>query len=75
MHWHQSADQSWHLKIQIKAVPEKGKANEALIRFLAKILKIRQSAITILQGSLDRQKLLLIEGDAKNLLEILRGYK
>jgi uncharacterized protein (TIGR00251 family) len=73
--WNKSADESWHLKIHIKETPEKGKANNALIRFLAKILKIHQSAVTIIHGSTDRLKLLSIEGDTEDLLKKLREYK
>ncbi len=38
------------LKIKIAATPEKGKANEELIRFLSEIFNIPQKNITILRG-------------------------
>lgn len=39
------------LKVRIAAPPEKGKANQMLTEFLAKILGVRKNQITILAGS------------------------
>lgn len=50
------------LKIQIAAPPEKGKANEELINFLSKLLKVPKSAIKILTGETGRLKRVSIEG-------------
>lgn len=47
-------------KIRVKAAPEKGKANEELIRFLAKTLSIRKDEISIISGHTDTRKLLKI---------------
>lgn len=44
------------LKIRLKAVPEKGEANEELIRFLSRELKIAKSLITIVRGHTSREK-------------------
>lgn len=49
-----------YLKINLTAVPEDGKANEALIKFLAKELKISKSKIEIIRGETSRIKLLRI---------------
>lgn len=38
------------LKIKIAAVPEKGKANEELCRFLAGHYQVPKSAVTIVSG-------------------------
>ncbi len=48
------------IKIRIKAVPEKGKANEELIRFLSKELKIEKDMIEITSGTTDTIKLVRI---------------
>lgn len=45
-----------YLKVRLNAIPEKGKANEALIKFLAKEFGIRQSDITIIKGLSSKQK-------------------
>lgn len=50
------------LKIKIKAPPDKGKANEELIDFLSKKLKIAKSRIHILSGHTSRLKRVEIEG-------------
>lgn len=49
------------LKIKVKARPVEGCANKALIKFLAKNLKINKSAIQFLRGSTSRNKDLVID--------------
>lgn len=44
------------LKIRIKALPEKGNANEELIRFLADFLEIAKSNLEIVSGKSSRNK-------------------
>lgn len=46
------------LKINIKAKPEKNKANIELIRFLSKETKIPKENIKIISGATDRTKLI-----------------
>lgn len=48
------------IKIRIKAVPEKGKANEELIRFLSKRLDIPKQNISIISGKTEQLKLVKI---------------
>lgn len=48
------------LKIRLKAVPEKGRANEELIHFLAESLQLRPEDIEIISGFTDARKLLRI---------------
>lgn len=50
------------LKIRLKAPPVDGKANEALIEFLAGLLGLPCRRITLLSGQTSRQKRLAIEG-------------
>lgn len=50
------------LKIAITSPPVDGKANSALIAFLAKKLALPKSAITIVGGETSRQKRFLIRG-------------
>lgn len=47
-------------KIRVKATPEKGKANEELIKFLSKELNVNKSQISIVCGKSDRLKLVKI---------------
>ena len=44
------------LKINLHSVPEKGKANIELIKFLSKTLKQNKSSFTIISGQTDRYK-------------------
>jgi len=48
------------IKVKVTAPPVEGKANEALIRFLAKELEISLSQIEILKGRHSREKTLRI---------------
>ncbi len=50
------------LKIRLRAVPEKGEANRALIAFLSEVLDLPKSAIELIRGETSRHKLLLIRG-------------
>jgi uncharacterized protein (TIGR00251 family) len=38
------------LKIKVSAAPEKGKANQCLIKFLAKQLGVKKNAVSIISG-------------------------
>ena len=58
------------LKIRLTTTPVDGKANQALITFLSKTLKISKTQITLLRGKTARQKTLRITGlTQKQLLE------
>ena len=56
------------LKVAVTKPPEDGKANAALIAFLAKKLKLPKSGIRLIGGDTSRQKLLLVEGDGAALI-------
>lgn len=49
------------LKIRLAAVPNKGKANEALICFLSNELQIAKSDVVILKGESSRHKKILLK--------------
>lgn len=49
------------LKCYLKQTPEAGKANQKLIKFLAKQLHITQQQITIVTGNTGRKKRLKID--------------
>ncbi len=50
------------LKIAVAAPPEKGKANHALIEFLAKTLNLPKQNITVHAGHTAPRKTLLLQG-------------
>ncbi len=59
------------LKVNITAVPEKGKANKALIELLAKHLGIPKSHISIIRGAKNRLKTIEIQGITTEQLNFL----
>jgi len=56
------------LKVQTTATPEKGKANESLIKILSKHFKIAKSNIELIKGFKSSSKVVLI--DSANSEEI-----
>jgi uncharacterized protein (TIGR00251 family) len=46
------------LKLKLQAQPIEGKANEALVKFLAKALGVSRSAVTITHGQTNKKKLI-----------------
>jgi len=50
------------VKIRVQAVPEDGRANAALIEFLAKKLKITRKEVALLSGETAREKKVRISG-------------
>ena len=55
------------LRLRVTAVPDKGKANAAVIALLAKALGVPKSAIELAAGETARLKTLSIKGDSPNL--------
>ncbi|MFZ2269382.1 MAG: DUF167 domain-containing protein [Azonexus sp.] len=50
------------LKIRLAAPPVEGKANEALVKFLAEVLHLPKSAVTLKSGQTSRRKVLEVSG-------------
>lgn len=61
------ADGERMLKARVTAVPEKGKANKALIELLAKQLRLPKSSISVISGETARKKILRIDGNAEDV--------
>ena len=67
-----TGEHAGRLKVSVTDAPEKGKANQALIRLLAKALGIKRSQITLLAGQSSSQKKFLITGlDVSGLRQLL----
>ncbi|MDP7032958.1 MAG: DUF167 domain-containing protein [Planctomycetota bacterium] len=49
------------LRVRVHTAPEKGKANDAICKLLAKILDCRKSSLHIVSGQNSRNKTVLIE--------------
>jgi len=50
------------LKLAVTAAPEKGKANKAILKLLAKRLGVSPSSVSILSGETSKQKKVLVQG-------------
>ena len=50
------------IKVKLRAPALEGKANAALIRFLANLLKVPSRTIVVLRGHKSRDKVIRIEG-------------
>ncbi|UCC17044.1 MAG: DUF167 domain-containing protein [Dehalococcoidales bacterium] len=62
------------LNVKITTRPEKGKANESLIKYLSNILSIAKSNIAIQKGTTSRNKLIMIQGiSTSNAISLLLG--
>ena len=59
-------------KARVRAVPEDGKANEALRRLVARALNAPVSSVRVTGGATSRLKTLLIEGDPDDLARKLK---
>jgi len=61
------------LKIRLAAPPVDGKANEALLRFLAEVLDLPKSAVTLKSGQTSRRKVLEVTGSDPGRVSALGG--
>ena len=59
------------LRVRVSAVPDKGKANAAVVALLAKALGVPKSAVSVVSGETARMKTLAIVGDGATLVEKL----
>lgn len=58
--------------IKITTQPEKGKANESLIKYLSNLLGVSKSNISIQKGAASRNKLIIIQGiSTSNAISLL----
>lgn len=74
----EASDGSVHLKARVRAVPEKGKANTALEKLLAKWLGVPPSAVAVTGGGTARLKTVTVGGDTGELsarLDALLGNR
>ena len=56
------------LKVKVSAAPEKGKANQCLIAYLAGKLGVKKNAVSIISGQKTPIKQIQITGLSKNIL-------
>ena len=63
----EDANGKTHLKARVTAIPEKGKANKALIALLSKTLRVPKGAIAIVAGETSRVKTVEMDGEPDEL--------
>ena len=68
------ADGTLALKCAVGADAVDGKANEALVKLLAKSWQLPKSSISLVRGKRDRRKLLHLAGDPAALLARLESW-
>lgn len=66
-----AADGRTYLKARVRAVPEKGAANQALERLAAKALGVPAGSVSVIAGGTSRLKTLRILGDPEALAKAL----
>ena len=59
------------LKVSVTAVPENGKANDAVVKLLAKAWKLPKTSLTVVAGATDRNKIVHVAGDPAELMRRL----
>ena len=61
------------LRLKVRARPEKGRANEAVIRLLASHLGLPRASLSIVRGATSRDKLVKVDGLSEEQLRTLLG--
>jgi len=63
------------LKIAVHAPPLEGRANQALLTFLADFFSLHRPSVELISGELSRSKVFLLRGVARTAVEsLLRGF-
>lgn len=68
---HRGADGKLSLQVKVRAQPEKGKANEAVIEFLADLFGLPRKAFTLTAGETNRLKTVHIAGNPTTIEQTL----
>ncbi len=61
-----------YLKARVRALPERGQANTALVKLVAKWLKLSKSSVEVVAGHQARVKTLMVSGDQDEIIESLQ---
>ena len=62
------------LRLRVTAAPEKGKANEAVMKLIAKAWGLPKSTLSIASGETAPLKMLLVRGDSASLEADIATY-
>lgn len=67
------SDGKFHIRANIRAVPEKGRANKALEALIARALGVAKRDVRVARGLKSRYKSVLVSGDPVDLINRARG--
>lgn len=67
------ADGAAHARARVRAVPEKGAANAALERLVARALGVPAGAVSVVAGGTSRLKTVRVAGEPAALARLLDG--
>ena len=63
-------------KVRVRAAPERGRANDAVVRLLADRLQVARSGIEIVSGHVGRDKVVEVRGlDGDEVARLLGGER
>ena len=62
------------LKLRLQAQPIEGKANEALIRYVADVLKVAKSTVSITHGHTSKRKMIVIGVPGLTVEAVIQGF-
>lgn len=68
------ADGTAVLKVAVAAPPERGRANDALLRLLAKRWRLAKTSLSLVSGAARRRKTLHLAGEPAALLAHLQSW-
>lgn len=61
------------LKARVRAIPDKGQANAALVKLIAKWLGVPRSTVSLASGGKSRLKSIEVRGNEDELIGLLEG--
>ena len=64
---HGASDAALSLALKVRALPDKGAANKAVIDLLAGVLGVPKSGISLLSGSTKQNKTVLVRGEPQQI--------
>ncbi len=59
------------LRVHVTEAPEKGKANEAVIKLIAKAWRLPKTTIEVVSGESDRNKTVAVKGEPEALMALI----
>ncbi len=66
-------DRLWVIA-RVRAIPDRNKANVAITKLIADEIGVAKSYVSVLSGTTNRNKILLIEGDPGELMPLLSEW-